>query len=243
MAQAISVRLALATVLATLLAALAAGCGSASSSTSSRAPKTTTADAAATTTTPAPANASTQTHSLNFAAAIPPGLPTSIPGGTTPAGWVRYQENGFSFLAPSGFKAAPNGAVSGLPKTASVRFLTPAGKPIQKTSDQLMLGFNSKLQFDIDQVTTNLMASDSSNPSVTHVHTAVSAVTVDGAEEARVVSESYSTRAPNAEAFKRTWLMVVPRAGVLLDLVVVNEPGRGVNLNPATVLGSFRLDS
>ena len=85
------------------------------------------------------------------------------------------------------------------------------------------------------------MASDSNNPSVTHVHTAVSAVTVDGAEEARIVSESYSTRAPNAEAFKRTWLMVVPRAGVLLDLVVVNEPGRGVNLNPATVLGSFRL--
>ena len=106
-----------------------------------------------------------------------------------------------------------------------------------------MLGFNSKLQFDIDQVTTNLMASDSANPSVRNVHTAVSAVTVDGAEEARIVSESYSTRAPNAEAFKRWWLMVVPRAGVLLDLVVVDEPGRGVNLNPATVLGSFRLDS
>jgi hypothetical protein len=159
MAQAISVRLALATVLATLLAALAAGCGSASSSTSATAPKTTAAAAARTT-----ATAATHTHPLNFAAAIPPGLPTSIPGGTTPAGWVRYQENGFSFVAPSGFKAAPNGAVSGLPKTASVRFLTPAGKPIQKTSDQLMLGFNSKLQFDIDQVTTNLMASDSANP-------------------------------------------------------------------------------
>ena len=156
MAQGISVRLAL----ATLLAALAAGCGSASSSTSSTAPKTTTVAAAAPTTT----TTSTQSHPLNFAAAIPPGLPTSIPGGTTPAGWVRYQENGFSFLAPSGFKPAPNGAVSGLPKTASVRFLTPAGKPIQKTSDQLMLGYNSKLQFDIDQVATNLMASDSNNP-------------------------------------------------------------------------------
>lgn len=236
MAQAISVRL----VLATLLAVLAAGCGSASSSTSGTAPHTTTAAAAAAPAT-ATATTSTTTHPLNFAAAIPPGLPTSIPGGTTPAGWVRYQENGFSFLAPRGFKPAPNGAVSGLPKTASVRFLTPAGKPIQKTSDQLMLGYNSKLQFDIDQVATNLLASDSNNPSVTHVHTAVSAVTVDGAEEARIVSESYSTRAPNAEAFKRTWLMVVPRAGVLLDLVVVNEPGRGVNLNPATVLGSFRL--
>ncbi len=61
-------------------------------------------------------------------------------------GWVRYHEHGFSFLAPSGFKPAPDSGVSGLPKTASVRFLTLAGQPLQKTSDQLMLGFNSKLQ-------------------------------------------------------------------------------------------------
>jgi hypothetical protein len=234
MAQRIALRLALATV----LAALATGCGSASSSTSSTTPKTRTAAAAARTT----PTAATHTHPLNFAAAIPPGLPTSIPGGAAPAGWVRYHEHGFSVLAPSGFKPAPDSGISGLPKTASVRFLTLAGQPLQKTSDQLMLGFNSKLQFDIDQVTTNLMASDSANQSVRNVHTAVSAVTVDGAEEARIVSESYSTRAPNAEAFKRWWLMVVPRAGILLDLVVVDEPGRGVNLNPATVLGSFRLD-
>jgi hypothetical protein len=234
MAQRIALRLAL----ATLLAALAAGCGSASSGTSSTTPQTAAAAAAAARTT---ATVATHTHPLNFAAAIPPGLPTSIPGGTAPAGWVRYHEHGFSFLAPSGFKPAPDSGVSGLPKTASVRFLTLAGQPLQKTSDQLMLGFNSKLQFDIDQVTTNLMASDSANPLVRNVHAAVSAVTVDGAEQARIVSESYSTRAPNAEAFKRWWLMVVPRAGVLLDLVVVDEPGRGVNLNPATVLGSFRL--
>jgi hypothetical protein len=35
--------------------------------------------------------------------------------------------------------------------------------------------------------------------------------------------------------------MVSPRPGVLVNLVVVNEPWRGGNLNPATVLGSFRL--
>jgi hypothetical protein len=232
-------RIALRVALATLLAALVAGCGSASSTTSIPAPKTTAVAAAARTI----ATTATHTHPLNFAAAIPPGLPTSIPGGATPAGWVRYHEHGFSFLAPRGFELAPDRGVSGLPKTASVRFLTLAGRPIQKTSDQLMLGFNSKLQFDIAQVTTNLMASDSASPSVRNVHTAVSAVTVDGAEQARIVSESYSTRAPSPEAFKRWWLMVVPRAGVLLDLVVVDEPGRGVNLNPATVLGSFRLDS
>ncbi len=52
-------------------------------------------------------------------------------------------------------------------------------------------------------MTTNLMASDSANQSARKVHTAVSAVTVDGAEEARIMSESHSTRAPNAEAFKR----------------------------------------
>ena len=50
-------------------------------------------------------------------------------------------------------------------------------------------------------------------------------------------SEADAAPAPAAR------LIGVPRAGVLLDLVVVNEPGRGVNLNPATVLGSFRLDS
>ena len=151
MAQRIALRLALATV----LAALAAGCGSASSSTSSTSPTTT---AAAARTTP---TAATRTHPLNFAAAIPPGLlrPRS-PAARPPAGWVRYHEHGFSFLAPSGFKPAPDSGIGGLPKTASVRFLTLAGQPLQKTSDQLMLGFNSKLQFDIDQVTTNLMASD-----------------------------------------------------------------------------------
>jgi hypothetical protein len=236
MAQRIALRL----TLSALLAALAAGCGSASSSTSVTTPSAAAVPAAARTTAQ---TAAKPTHPLNFAAAIPPGLPTSIPGGTAPAGWVRYDEHGFSFLAPSGFKPAPDSGVGGLPKTASVRFLTLAGRPLQKTSDQLMLGYNSKLQFDIDQVTTNLIASDAANPSVRNVHTAVSAVTVNGAEQARIVSESYSTRAPNAEAFKRWWLMVVPRAGVLLDLVVVDEPGRGVNLDPATVLGSFRLDS
>ena len=236
MAQTIAMRLALAAT----LAALVAGCGAASSSTSSTTSKTETTSVAAAARTIA--TTVTPTHPLNFAAAIPRGLPTSIPGGTAPAGWVRYHEKGFSFLAPRGFKPAPDSAVGGLPKTATVRFLTVDGRSLQKTSDQLMLGFNSDLQFDIDQVTTNLMASDSANPSVRNVHTAVSAVTVDGAERARIVSESYSTRAPNAEAFKRWWLMVVPRSGVLLDLVVVDEPGRGVNLNPATVLGSFRLD-
>lgn len=233
MASGIAIRLALATAVATL----ATGCGSASSPTSSASSKTTTAIAAL----PATTSTAAHTHPLNFAAAIPPGLPTSIPGGTTPPGWVRYHEKGFSFLAPAGLKPAPGSGVSGLPKTASVRFLTPAGKPLQKTSDQLLVGINSKLTFDIDVVATNLRASDSNNPSITDVHTAVSAVTVDGAESARIVSESYSTKAPNPEAFKRWWLMVVPRADVLLDLVVIDEPGHGPNLNPATVLRSFTL--
>jgi len=233
MASRIAVRLALAAALAALVAA----CGSASMTTSS----TTSHATAATAATPA-TSTTTASKPLNFAAAIPPGLPASIPGGTPPAGFVRYHSHGFSFLAPAGYKAAPNGAVGGLPKAVSVVFLTPGGAPLQKASTAIIEGFNPELKFDIDEVATQLQASDSSDPSVTGVHTAVSGVTVDRAQEARIVSERYSTKPPGATAFKRTWLMVLPKPGLLMDLVVVNEPGRGGNLNPASVLGSFRLD-
>ncbi len=232
MASGIEVRL----TLAAMLAALAAGCGSASTHTSGAHTSTATAGSHATATT-------TASKPLNFAAAIPPGLPTSIPGGTPPPGFVRYHAKGFSFLAPSGYKPAGNSGVGGLPSDVSVVFLTPGGERIDRTSSQLIVAMNPKLKLDIDEVATELRASDSNNPSLTGVHTAVSAVTVDGAEQGRIVSESYFTKPPHATAFKRTWLIVLPKPGVLMDLVVVDEPGHGGNLNPASVLGSFRLDS
>lgn len=226
--------------LAATLAALAAGCGSASTQTTSAHTSAATAGSRTTATTTTTATAP---KPLNFAVAIPPGLPTSIPGGTPPPGFARYHAKGFSFLAPSGYKPAPSSGVRRVPSDISLVFLTPGGEPIDKTDSQLIVATNPKLKVGIDEVATELQAADSGNPSLTGYHTAVSAVTVDRAEQGRIVSEDYSTKAPNAIAFKRTWLMVLPKPGELMDLVVVNEPGHGGDLNPASVLGSFRLDS
>lgn len=238
MASGIAVRRTLAPMvaLAAMAAALAAGCGSASTPASGSHTSAASAGLATTSTT-------TASKPLNFAAAIPPGLPTSIPGGTAPEGFVRYQGKGFSFLAPRGYKPAPASGVGGMPSDVSVVFLTPGGKPIDQTNSQLIVATNPQLKLGIDEVATELQAADSNNPSLTGVHTAVSAVTVDHAQGGRIVSESYSTKPPNATGFKRTWLIVLPKPGVLMDLVVVNEPGHGGSLNPASVLGSFRLDS
>jgi hypothetical protein len=236
----------LATLLATMLAVLAGGCGTAAtqspgsrSSTTASGPARTIAASPATTTATTLPSTSASTSTLP---PLPPGLPASIPGGTAPPGFVRYNADGFSFLAPSGLKPAPNGGVSGLPGGVSVKFLTHGGDALQLTNTQIIEGFNPKLHFDIDQVATNLRASDSNDPALTHVQTNVSAITVANAAGARIVSESYDTSGPNPVAFKRVWLMVTPRPGVLMDLVVVVEPGRGGTLNPATVLGSLRLD-
>jgi hypothetical protein len=203
--------------LALLLAVAVAGCGTASSSKSS--------------------SASSTRAATNASAA------SSAPQ-TVPPGYARYQVNGFSFVAPSGFKVAPNGGVSGLPRGVSVQFLTPGGKRLEKTSTQIIVGVNPHLRAGLDAVATSLEAADANSPSLTHVHTNVSTMTVPGASDVRIVSESYvgPGGGRTRTQFRRTWLMVSPRPGILLDLVVVDEPQRGGNLDPATVLGSFRLD-
>jgi hypothetical protein len=75
------------------------------------------------------------------------------------------------------------------------------------------------------------------------VKTSISTMTVSGAEDVRIVTESYNGPVGDGTRtlFHRTWLMVLPRPGLLLDLVVVDEPQRGGMLDPATVLDSFRL--
>lgn len=66
-----------------------------------------------------------------------------------------------------------------------------------------------------------------------------------GAQDVRIVTESYvgNGGGRTRTLFRRTWLMVMPNPGLLMDLVVVNEPQRRGTLDPATVLDSFRLDS
>jgi hypothetical protein len=200
-----------------LLAIPSAGCGSASQSKSSSA-------------SPTPTSASGSTVSP-AAQAVPPGF-------------ARYQANGFSFVAPSGFKVAPNGGVGGLPRGVSVQFLTPGGKRLENTSTQIIVGVNPHLRAGLDAVATSLEAADANSPSLTHVHTNVSTMTLPGAADVRIVTESYVGPGGGRTRthFRRTWLMVSPRRGTLLDLVVVDEPQRGGNLDAATVLDSFRLD-
>jgi hypothetical protein len=92
-------------------------------------------------------------------------------------------------------------------------------------------------------VATSLQYADASDPAAKHVHTGISTMTVEGAEQVRIVTESYTgPNGPHARTlFHRTWLMVLAKPGLLMDLVVVNEPQHGGNLDPATVLDSFRL--
>jgi pyruvate/2-oxoglutarate dehydrogenase complex dihydrolipoamide acyltransferase (E2) component len=220
-------RLVVTLTVATLLAVLAAGCGSASTSTSTTTPHTAVTSAAAAPTT-------TATTATSPAPAIP-------------AGFARYQAKGFSFVAPAGLKPAPDSAVAGLPRGATAATLTPAGKQAVRTNTQIIEGTNPRLRtnVDLDQVATSLESADANDPALGHVKTSVSTMTVDGAEQVRVVTESYiGPDGPHAKTlFHRTWLMVLPKPGLLLDLVVINEPQHGGKLNPATVLDSFRLGS
>lgn len=166
--------------------------------------------------------------------------------GAIPAGFVRYRGEDFTFLAPSGFKPAPNGRIGGLPRGASAEILTPGGGRVERTNTQIIEGFNPRLRSNVslDQVATSLETADHSDRSEKDVHTTITAMTVSGAEDVRIVTESYNGPVGDGTrtTFHRTWLMVLARPGLLLDLVVVDEPQRGGTLNPTAVLDSFRLD-
>ena len=84
-----------------LLVTLAAGCGSAATSTSAGGSHTAAV---------APPAATSATPSRTSTAAPAPAIP---------AGFARYQGDGFSFVAPTGLKPAPGGGISGLPRGAS----------------------------------------------------------------------------------------------------------------------------
>jgi hypothetical protein len=202
-----------------MLAMIVAGCGTASTSSST-----------------------SRSHTVARSASV---TPAAAPTHAIPAGFARYQGHGFSFIAPVGMKPAADGGVSGLPRGASVDTLTAGGRSVQSAHTQIMEGINPRLRTDVDlsQVSTSLLAADASEPSVKNLHTNISTMTVNGARDVRLVSESYT--APGGgrtrTLFRRTWLMVMPRRGILMDLVVIDEPQRGGRLDPGTVLDSFRL--
>jgi hypothetical protein len=237
MARRLLARLTAGPLLAALLAALAAGCGSAS----------TTRSTSRSTSPPASGSpAATATSQTSTSAGASQASTPDPTASALPAGFSRYQADGFSFVAPSGMKAAPGGGISGLPKGASAATLTPGGKSLESTNTQIMEAYNPRLRSDVSlgEVATSLQAADLNDPSVMDLHTSLSTMTVAGAQDVRTVTESYIARdgAHAKTVFHRIWLMVMPRPGVLMDLVVIVEPQRGGTLDPTTVLDSFRLN-
>jgi hypothetical protein len=180
---------------------------------------------------------------LALIAALVAGCGSSLggPSGKVPAGFSVYHGYGFSFGLPPGFKRVP-GSTPGLPAGAWSTSFSPGGQGPAVASSQIVAIVNTKLQYSVGQVAANLRRAESTDPAVSHLHVTDRAVSVHGARAARIVSESYI--APNPlTAYERTWLMVSPKRGLLIDLIVVREPDRGAKLDPDAVINSFRLSA
>ncbi len=161
------------------------------------------------------------------------------PTGKTPAGYSVYHGYGFSFALPPGFKRVP-GTTPGLPAGAWSTSFSPAGKGPGVTNTEIVAIVNTNLQYTVGQVAANLQRAESTDPAVSKLQMAQRNVAVPGARAARIISESYIAPNPRT-AYERTWLMVSPKPGLLIDLIVVREPYRGSNLNPTGVINSFHL--
>lgn len=180
----------------------------------------------------------TQSSSATVAGSRPAGVPV---------GYAVYHGDGFSFDAPLGL-AAQSYPVQGLPAGGSSFILSPAGVSPADADEQILEIVNPHLQESLSQLATSLRNADLSNHSVKDVQTSVHPAQVSGAQGAQVFNESYvAVNPPNVTPrqvlFKRTWLMVEPKAGTLIDLVVAVEPGLGGHLDANTVIDTFRLGS
>ena len=161
------------------------------------------------------------------------------PTGAVPAGYSVYHGYGFTFALPPGYKRLP-GSTPGLPAGAWSTSFSPAGKGPGVTNTEIVAIVNTNLQYTVGQVAANLRQAESTDPKVSNLQMAQRVVSVPGAHAARVVSESYIAPNPHT-AYERTWLMVSPKPGMLIDLIVVREPYRGGDLDPNGVINSFHL--
>jgi hypothetical protein len=161
------------------------------------------------------------------------------PTGAVPAGYSVYHGYGFSFALPPGFKRVP-GTTPGLPAGAWSTSFSPGGQGPGVTNTEIVAIVNTNLQYTVGQVAANLRQAESTDPKVSNLQMVQRATTVPGARAARVVNESYVAPNPHT-AYERTWLMVSPKPGMLIDLIVVLEPYRGAKLNPNDVINSFHL--
>lgn len=162
------------------------------------------------------------------------------PSASPPAGFSIYHGDGFSFAVPRGYQIQPADNPS-VPLGASATTFSPAGEGSGEANAEITAVVNPNFQYTLAQAAASLGQAEASDPSVSDLHTAARDVTVPGAKEAQVINESYLASNPRT-VYQRTWLMVYPRPGLLIDLVVVLEPDRGATLSPNTVLDSFRLD-
>ncbi len=161
-----------------------------------------------------------------------------------PTGFSVYYGSGFSVAVPTGYEATST-AVAGAPAGSTVVRLSSAGSPPQMVNAEVLVAENPHLALSLDQVVNNLRASERATTTRLLAFD-TRTVGIPGAREARLINESYvaplSGSQPIATTFDRTWLMVQPRPGVLLDVIAANEPGRGGTLNLNAVIHSFRLN-
>lgn len=160
-----------------------------------------------------------------------------------PTGFAVYEGSGYSLAVPGGYKATST-KVAGQPAGSTVVRLSPSGAAPPKVDSEVLVGENPHLNLSLDQVIDNLKASE--RAATTRLMTFnVEPVNIAGASESRMINESYiaplSPSQPIPTVFDRTWLMVLVRPGVLVDVIAANEPDRGGNLNLEAVIDSFRL--
>ena len=161
-----------------------------------------------------------------------------------PSGFSVFHGDGFTVAVPSNYQArAAN--LPGLPAGSWDRQLTAGGTADQATNAEILAMVNPHLQLSIDQVASQLRHAESTDSSLSDFHNTVRSATIPGAQQARIVTESYVSRYSNTSKAKteieRTWLMVLPKRGTLIDVVVINEPQRGGDLDVDKIIDSFHL--
>lgn len=169
---------------------------------------------------------------------------TTTTVGTAPAGWVRYEALGASFLGPRGL-AVNRSPFPGLPSGTPFVRLTPGGGSSAAANEEIFIIVNRHPRDPLPVVVTQLQASESANPHISHLKSTVATVRIPGARAARTVTETYtsplsaSTRATTR--FERVFLLMTTASGQLIDMGAAAEPERGGALDPRAVIASVRL--
>jgi hypothetical protein len=162
-----------------------------------------------------------------------------------PAGYVSYHGSDYVLAVPPRYQAKP-ASVPDQPPGSTVTSLTQSGAPPAKTNAEILILQNPHLSLSLDQVVSNLEREDQTNPSISHAQVGARTAAVPGSKAARIVTERYvapdSPTNPAPVTFDRTWLMVLVRPGVLLDVIVADAPKLGGRLDADAVIDSFRLE-